>query len=109
MAYLYLAIAIVSEVIATTTLRATESFTRLLPSVVVVAGYAVSFYFMARCLKSMSVGYVYAVWCGTGIVLVSVIAAFVYKQIPDAWGVLGMALIVAGVVVLNLLSKTAVH
>jgi small multidrug resistance pump len=109
MVYLYLMIAIVAEVIATTTLRASDSFTKFWPSVVVVIGYSTSFYFLSWCVKWMSIGFVYAVWCGVGIVLVAVLAAIVYKQVPDAWGIVGMGLIVAGVVVLNVLSKTAIH
>jgi small multidrug resistance pump len=108
-AYLYLAIAILAEVIATSTLKATASFSRPLPSLVVLAGYGVAFYFMSLCLKSIKVGVVYAVWSGLGIVLVNVAAAVFYKQIPDGWAIAGLALIVAGVLVLNLLSQSAVH
>jgi len=107
MAYLYLGIAIVAEVIATTAMKASESFTKPLPSIVVALGYGTAFYFMSLCLKSISVGVTYAVWSGLGIVLVTAAAAVVYKQIPDAWAIIGMALIVAGVLVLNLLSKSA--
>jgi small multidrug resistance pump len=109
MVHLYLAIAIVSEVIATTAMKAAEGFTRPLPSLIVVVGYGISFYFMSLCLKTMNVGMVYAVWCGVGVVLITIIAAVVYKQVPDAWALVGMALIVAGVCVLNLLSKIVVH
>ena len=107
MAYLYLGIAIIAEVIATTAMKASESFTKPLPSIVVALGYGTAFYFMSLCLKSFSVGMTYAVWSGLGIVLVTIAAAVVYKQIPDAWAIVGMALIVAGVLVLNLLSKSA--
>jgi small multidrug resistance pump len=109
MSYFYLAIAIVAEVIATSTLKATESFTKLLPSLVVVVGYVVSFYCLTLCLKSISVGVAYAVWSGLGIVLVTIAAAVLYNQIPNRWAILGMALIVAGVVVVNLFSKSAAH
>jgi small multidrug resistance pump len=109
MAYLYLLVAIVAEVIATSALKASGSFTKPLPSALVVVGYGVAFYFLGRCLESMKVGVVYAVWSGLGIVLVTLVAAVLYKEVPDLPAVVGMALIVAGVVVLNLLSKVAVH
>ena len=109
MAYLYLAIAIVAEVVATSELKASESFTKPLPSLLVVAGSGVAFYFLSVCLRSINVGVAYAIWSGLGIVLVTVAAAVLYKQVPDGWAILGMALIVAGVLVLNLLSKSAAH
>ena len=109
MAYLYLAIAIIAEVIGTTAMKATEGFTKPLPTLVLVLGYWVAFYFLTLCLKSMSVGVAYAMWSGLGIVLVTAAAAVFYKQVPDGWAILGMALIVAGVLVLNLLSESAAH
>ena len=109
MAYVYLAIAIVSEVVATSALKASESFTKPLPSLLVVVGYGVAFYFLSVCLESISVGVAYAIWSGLGVVLVTAAAAVLYKQVPDGWAILGMALIVAGVLVLNLLSKSAAH
>jgi small multidrug resistance pump len=109
MAYLYLTVAILAEVIATSALKASESFTKPLPSVVVVTGYATAFYFLSLCLKSMNVGAAYAMWSGLGIILVTIAAAVFYKQIPDGWAILGMALIVAGVLVLNLLSRSSTH
>ena len=109
MVYVYLAIAIVGEVGGTSALKASESFTKPLPSLLVVAGYGVAFYFLSVCLQSISVGVAYAIWSGLGIVLVTAAAAVVYKQVPDGWALLGMALIVAGVLVLNLLSKSAAH
>lgn len=109
MSYVYLVIAIVAEVIATTSLKASESFTRPLPSLLVVAGYGAAFYFLSLCLKTVSVGVAHALWSGLGIVLVTIAAAVFYKQVPGKWAICGMGLIVAGVLVLNLLSKTAVH
>jgi small multidrug resistance pump len=109
MAYLYLAVAVTAEVIATTAMKATDSFTKLFPSLVVVGGYAVAFYFLMLCLKSMSVGVAYALWSGLGVVLVAIAAAVLYREIPDRWAILGMALIAAGVLVLNLLSSRAGH
>ena len=104
MTYLYLAIAIVAEVIATSSLRACEGFTRLWPSVVVLVGYAVAFYFLSLTLRSMSVGIVYAIWSGVGIVLVSLIAWILFGQKLDLPAMVGMALIIVGVVVINLFS-----
>jgi small multidrug resistance pump len=109
MSYLYLAIAIVAEVVATSTMKASEQFTRLIPSVVVVIGYACAFFFLSLVLKTIPVGIVYAVWSDLGIVLVALVAAVVYRQVPDWPCAIGMALIVAAVVVINVFSKTAVH
>jgi len=107
--YLYLSIAIVAEVIATSALKSCESFTRLWPSVVVVLGYAAAFYFLSLTLRAMSVGIVYAIWSGVGIVLVALIGWLVLGQKLDAPAVGGMALIVAGVAVINLFSKSTGH
>src|SRR6516165_4446143 len=109
MSYLYLAIAIVAEVVATSTMKASEQFTRLIPSVVVVIGYACAFFFLSLVLKTIPVGIVYAVWSGLGIVLVALVAAVVYRQVPDWPCVVGMALIIAGVVVINVFAKMGVH
>lgn len=108
MVYLYLAVAIVAEVIATTALKATDGFSKPLPSVFVIAGYALAFYMLSLTLRTMQVGVAYAIWCGVGIVLVTAIAIVVHKQTPDAWAVLGMVLIVSGVMVIHLMSRTAV-
>lgn len=109
MHYLYLAIAIVCEVVATTSLKASESFTKLVPSLLVVAGYGGAFYLLSLCLERMSLGVVYAIWSGLGVVLVAAVGAVVYKQMLDLPAVIGMALIVAGVLVLNLFSKSVTH
>ena len=109
MTYLYLAIAIVAEVIATSSLRACEGFTRLWPSVVVLVGYALAFYFLSLTLRSMSVGIVYAIWSGVGIVLVSVIAWILFGQKLDVPAIIGIILIIAGVTVINLFSKSVAH
>src|SRR5450830_443884 len=107
--YLSLGIAIVSEVIATSALRAADGFTKLVPSVVVVIGYALAFLFLSITLKSIPVGITYAIWSGLGVVLISVVAYFLYGQTLDLPALLGMALILAGVLVLNLFSKSTVH
>ena len=109
MVYLYLGIAIVAEVVGTLALKASEGFSRWVPGLVVVAGYGISFYFFSLVVKSVPVGIVYAVWAGLGIVLVTVAGAVLYKQLPDLPAVLGMLLIVAGVVVIHVFSKTVVH
>ncbi|SUI53925.1 Methyl viologen resistance protein C [Serratia liquefaciens] len=106
---MYLTMAIVAEVIATTMLKASEGFTRLWPSLVVVVGYGVAFWGLSMVVKTMPLGIVYAIWSGMGIVLVSIAAVFFYQQKLDWPAVLGMGLIIAGVLVINLLSKTAAH
>ena len=108
MTYLYLAIAIAAEVIATCSLKATDGFTHPLPSVFVIAGYALAFYMLSLTLRTMQVGVAYAIWCGVGILFVTLISTVVYKQVPDLWAMTGMALIMAGVLVIHLLSKTTV-
>ena len=109
MAYIYLAVAIVAEVAATSALKASEEFTKLVPSLIVIVGYVISFYLLTRVLRTIPVGITYAVWAGLGIVLVTVVGAFLYKQIPDIAAVLGMGLIIAGVVVIHVFSKTISH
>ncbi len=109
MQWLYLAVAIVSEVIATSALKASEGFTRLWPSVIVVTGYVSAFYFLSLTLKTIPVGVAYAVWSGVGIVLIALIAWRLYGQTLDLPAIVGMGLIIAGVVVLNLFSKTVSH
>ena len=103
------AIAIVAEVIATTALKASERFSNLLPSTLVVVGYGVAFYFLSMTLRTLPVGIAYAVWSGAGIVLVSLLGWLVYGQKLDPWAMLGIGLIMAGVLILNLLSKSSVH
>jgi small multidrug resistance pump len=109
MSYLYLAIAIVSEVVATSTLKASQGFTRLVPSLVVVAGYSTAFYFLSLTLRTVPTGVAYAIWSGAGVALVTAIAWFADGQRLDLPAILGLCLIVAGVLVLNLFSKSAVH
>ena len=107
--YLYLAVAIAAEVVATSALRAAEGFTVLWPSLIAVIGYVVAFYFLSLPLKTMPVGVAYAIWSGVGIVVVSIVALVLYKQVLDLPAILGMGLILAGVVVINLFSKTTGH
>ena len=109
MGNLYLALAIISEVIATSALKASSGFTHLWPSVLVVVGYAIAFYMLSLVLETMNVGLAYAIWAGLGIVLVSIVGAVMYNQVPDLPAILGMGLIVTGVFIINVYSKTTVH
>ncbi len=106
MAYLYLTIAIIAEVAATSALKASAEFTRWLPSLIVVVGYGIAFYCMTLVLRTIPVGITYAIWSGVGIVLVALVGAVLYKQIPDWPAIIGMGLIIAGVVVIHLFSRT---
>lgn len=108
-AYLFLAAAIVLEVIATTFLKASDGFTRLWPTLATIAGYGGAFYCLSFTLKTMPTGMAYAIWSGVGIVLISIVSWAVYKQRLDAAAVLGMALIMAGVIIINLFSKSVSH
>ena len=105
-AYLTLAIAIVAEVTATSSLKASEGFTRLGPSILVVIGYGITFYFLSLTLKSMSVGIAYAIWSGIGIVLISSVGWLLFGQKLDLPALIGMALIIAGCLLINLFSKS---
>ncbi|HKQ84412.1 MAG TPA: SMR family transporter [Steroidobacteraceae bacterium] len=107
--WLLLAAAIVSEVIATSALKASDGFTRLWPSIVVIAGYGLAFYFLALTLRAIPLGVAYAIWSGVGIVLISAIGWLLFGQKLDAAAIIGITLIVAGVMVLNLFSKSLVH
>ncbi len=109
MTYLYLFLAIIAEVAATSALKASEEFTKLYPSLIVVVGYGVAFYFMTLVLRVIPIGITYAVWSGLGIVLVTIVGIFLYKQIPDIPAIIGMGLIVSGVVVINVFSKSISH
>jgi small multidrug resistance pump len=102
MPYLYLTIAILAEVIGTSALKATQGFTRFWPSVVVVVGYGVAFYFLSLALKTIPVGVAYAIWSGVGVALITLIGWFVFHQKLDAPALIGIGLIVAGVVVIQL-------
>ena len=109
MGYWYLALAIGSEVIATLALKASDGFTNTTSSTICVIGYGVAFYFLSLVLKTVPVGVAYAIWAGMGIVLIAAISAVIYKQIPDLPALIGMCLILAGVIVINVFSKTVGH
>ncbi len=107
--WIFLAIAIVSEVIATSCLKATEGFTRFWPSLVVVAGYLLAFYLLSLTLKTIPVGVAYAIWSGVGIVLIALSGWFFLEQSLDTPAIIGLSLIVSGVVVINVFSRTVAH
>jgi small multidrug resistance pump len=107
--YLTLLIAIVAEVIATSALKASQGFSRPWPSVLTVLGYGVAFYALSLTLRTMPVGIAYALWSGIGIVIISVVGWVLFGQKLDGAALLGMALIVAGVLVINLFSRSASH
>lgn len=107
--YLLLLAAIVAEVIGTTALARTESFTRLWPSVITVVGYAAAFWFLSYPLRVMPTGIVYAVWSGAGIILITLVAWIGFNQKLDLPALIGLGLIIAGVVVINLFSKSVGH
>jgi small multidrug resistance pump len=109
LAYVYLAIAIVSEVIATSSLKASHSFTKLVPSLLVVVGYATAFYCLSLSLEKISIGVAYALWSGVGILLLAGVGVVVYGEKIDAAAAIGFLLIFAGIAVLNLFSKTVSH
>ena len=109
LAYLYLLIAIVAEVIGTSALKASEGFTRLGPTAVVVGGYGLAFWLLSLTLRTIPVGIAYATWSGLGIVLIAAVGWVAFGQKLDLWAMLGMALIVAGVLIMNLLSTSAAH
>ena len=104
MQWLYLSIAILAEVIATSSLKAAEGFTRLIPSLIVVFGYGTAFYFLSLTLRTMQVGTAYAIWSGVGTVIISLVAWLLYNQKLDAPSILGIALIISGVVIIKFLS-----
>ena len=109
MNYHYLAITIIAEVVATSALKATEDCTKLAPSLIVIIGYCTAFYFLSLSLKTIPVGVAYAIWAGLGIVLVAIVTAIIYKEMPDWPAVMGIGLIVSGVLVINLFSSTTSH
>ncbi len=105
MSYVYLAIAIVAEVIGTSALKAAEGFTRPLPSLVVIVGYGAAFYFLSLALKTIPVDIAYAIWSGIGVALITLIGWVVFKQRLDAPALFGLALIIAGVAVIQFFSS----
>jgi small multidrug resistance pump len=109
MAYLYLAIAIVSEVVGTSALKASQEFTRLVPSLIVTVGYASAFYFLTLTLRTIPVGIAYAIWAGVGIVLICLVSWILYRQTLDWPAIIGVGLIAAGVILINGFSGSINH
>ncbi|MCC9137741.1 DMT family transporter [Pontibacter silvestris] len=109
MHYVYLLLAIISEVIATSALKASEQFTKLTPSIIVVVGYAIAFYMLSLALRVLPVGIAYALWSGVGIILVSLVGVVFYNQQLDTAALLGMLLIIAGVIIINVFSRSVSH
>jgi small multidrug resistance pump len=107
--WLAIGIAIVAEVIATTALKASNEFTRLVPSLIAALGYGIAFYFMTISMRVLPVGIMYAIWSGLGIVLISLLGWLVHKQMLDVPAMVGMGFIVAGVVIINVFSKSVGH
>lgn len=103
--YIYLAIAIIAEVTATSTLKLSEEFTKPIPSLVVIIAFGVSLYFMTLTLRTLPVGIMYAFWSGLGIILVTIVGILVYKQIPDLAAIIGMIFIITGISIIGLYSK----
>jgi small multidrug resistance pump len=109
MNYVYLFAAIVSEVIATSALKAAEGFSRFWPSVIVIVGYGLAFYCLSLTMRTIPIGIAYAIWSGVGIVLIALVGLLFYRQPLDAPALIGMAFILAGVLIINVFSKTAGH
>ena len=107
--WIFLCVAIIAEVIATSALKSSEGFSKPIASVIVVLGFIIAFYCLSLTLKTIPVGIAYAIWSGVRIVLVTIIAWIVFDQKLDVWGIIGIVLIMSGVLVLNLLSKTSSH
>ena len=106
MKWIYLIVAIITEVIATSALKESEGFSKILPSLIVVIGYSLTFYFLSLTLKEISVGITYAIWSGMGILLISLIGYFKYNQVLDIPGILGMTFILIGIIILRFFSKS---
>lgn len=107
--YAWLGLAIVAEVIATTALKASDSFSKLWPSLITAVGYSFAFWCLSHSMKTVPVGVGYAIWSGVGIVLITAIAWVLFKQKLDLPAMIGMGMILAGVVVINVFSKSAGH
>ena len=107
--FVFLALAIIAEATGTTALNMSQQFTKPVPSVVTVLAYAAAFYLLSLSLRTIPIGVAYAVWSGVGIVLIAVIGAVAFKQVPDLPAVIGMLLIIAGVLIINLMSRMSVH
>lgn len=108
-AFIYLFFAIIVEICATTALKTSEQFTKFIPTIIAIVGYVISFYLLSLTLKSIPMGIAYAIWSGAGIVLISIVGYFAFKQHLDLPAIIGLALIVLGVVIINVFSKSVSH
>lgn len=106
---LYLLIAIAFEIVATTYLKKSEEFTKLVPSIITVVGYGVAFYCLSLSLRTIPVGIAYAIWSGVGIVLITLVGILVFKQTPDLPAIIGLLFIIIGVAIINIFSKMNAH
>jgi len=109
MAYLHLTIAIIAEVVGTSALKASKEFTQLIPGLIVVVSYGVSFYFLTLALKAIPIGVAYAIWAGVGIALISVAGFVLYREVLDWLAVLGIFFIIIGVVLIRLFSNAQAY
>ncbi|MEE0889764.1 MAG: multidrug efflux SMR transporter [Bacteroidales bacterium] len=107
--WLFLIGAIVFETFATSMLKYSEQFTKLLPTIAMIVGYGLSFYLLSHALRTMPIGVAYAIWSALGIVLITLVGVIAFKQVPDLPTYIGIALIMAGVIIINLFSKMEVH
>ncbi|MCK8142237.1 SMR family transporter [Flavobacterium sp. I-SCBP12n] len=107
--FLFLGIAILFEIIATSALKKSEEFSKLIPSIITIVGYCGAFYFLSFAIRTIPIGIAYAIWSGVGIVLITIIGAVFFKQIPDLPAILGLSLILIGVIIINVFSKTTGH
>lgn len=107
--FIFLIIAIIGEVVATTALKLSEGFTKLIPSIVVTLGYGVAFYFLSLSLKTISIGTAYAIWSGVGIVLTIAVGVFLWRESLDIARIIGSTLIISGILIINLFSKNLTH
>ena len=107
--WIYLTLAIFSEVMATASLKSTEGFSKFWPSVIVLVGYSAAFYFLSLTLDTIPIGVAYAIWSGVGVAAITLVSIFVFNQKIDAAGFVGIGLIVAGVIILRLFSESAVE
>ncbi|HJA15269.1 MAG TPA: QacE family quaternary ammonium compound efflux SMR transporter [Candidatus Butyricimonas faecavium] len=108
-AFLFLFVAIIFEIIGTSVLKLSEQFTKVIPSIISIIAYITAFYFLSLTLKTIPVGIAYAIWSGVGIVLISVIGLVYFKQSLDLPAILGLGLIIAGVIIINIFSKSVAH
>jgi small multidrug resistance pump len=109
MGHIYLVIAVVAEVIATSALKVSEEFSKPIPTIIVIIGYGIAFYLLTLVLRTIPIGIAYALWSGLGIVLVAIVGTFYYKENLDPPAILGIGLILVGIFIVNIFSKSVAH